>query len=127
MRATRLPWYTIPHPRCCLRTRPRSATSGKRPFIPSSWAPAIPGKSWKSTRRRRWQSSFQDFTANLVTGTQQPETVPNYITLNLRVAYRINDNATISALAEQLNQQTIVETSGLQVDRRLIAGVEVKF
>ena len=75
----------------------------------------------------RWQSAIQDFAFNSATQMAQPVIVPNYITVNLRVAYRLNDNATVSALAEQLTQQSIVETAGLPVERRLIAGIEVKF
>lgn len=75
----------------------------------------------------RWQSQFQDFAFNQATLVAEPVTVPNYITVTVRVAYRIDDHTTVSALAEQLNQQSIVETAGLPVERRVIAGIEVKF
>lgn len=53
--------------------------------------------------------------------------MPNYITVNLRVGYHLTDHATVSVVAEQLNQQSIVETAGVPTERRVIAGLEVKF
>jgi hypothetical protein len=41
----------------------------------------------------------------------QPVTVPNYITANVRVGYRIIPYATVSLLAEQSNQHGIDETA----------------
>jgi outer membrane receptor for ferrienterochelin and colicins len=75
----------------------------------------------------RWQSQFQDYALDVSTFTAHPVLVPNYITLNVRVAYRINDQVTVSGLAEQLNQHSIAESAGLEVERRFIGGVEVKF
>ncbi len=88
------------------------------------------GYTWHQVEidlQARWQSQIQDFTLNTVTYLAQPVLVPNYVTLNVRVAYRLDDHTTVSALAEQLNQQSIVETAGLPVERRLIGGIEVKF
>ena len=88
------------------------------------------GYTWKRFEidaQARWQSHIEDFTANLETTMIQPVTVPNYITVNARVGYRVTDCVTVSVLAEQLNQHTIVETAGLQVDRSFIAGIEARF
>ncbi len=88
------------------------------------------GYTWKRLEidtQARWQSHIEDFTANLATTMIEPVTVPNYITVNVRVGYRVTDRVTVSVLAEQLNQHTIVETAGLQVDRSFIAGIEARF
>ena len=88
------------------------------------------GYSWRRLEidtQARWQSHIQDFSENLATYTVQPVTVPNYITVNARVGYRLTDHFTLSLLAEQLNEQRLTETTGLQVDRGFIAGLEGKF
>ena len=88
------------------------------------------GYSWRQLDidvQARWQSHYQDFTLNQATEMNQPVTVANYVTINARVGYRITRRITLSLLAEQLNQQNIMESAGLQVDRRFIGGIEAKF
>lgn len=75
----------------------------------------------------RWQSHIQDFTLDQTTYVVAPVTVPNYVTMNVHLGYRLTRQITTLLLVEQLNQQRITETAGLQVDRRFIGGVEVKF
>lgn len=74
----------------------------------------------------RWQSHYEDY-------SQEPDSltplidVRNYVTVNARIGYRLAPNVTIALTAEQLNQQRIAETAGLQVDRRLLASLKVQF
>ncbi|MGI4746351.1 MAG: TonB-dependent receptor plug domain-containing protein [Janthinobacterium lividum] len=75
----------------------------------------------------RWQSHIQDFTVDPTTSITMPVTVPNYITMNVRVGYRLTNQITTSLLVEQLNQQSLAETAGLQVDRRFVGGIEIRF
>ena len=87
------------------------------------------GYSWRQLdidMQARWQSHFQDYVFGS-TFDAQPVTISNYITVNARVAYRVTSGVTLSLLAEQLNQQNLAETAGLQIDRRFIAGIEAKF
>ena len=74
-----------------------------------------------------WQSHFEDYTFDPKTFTTGPVLVPNYVTLNARVGYRINDHVTLSVVAEQLNQHSIAESAGLQVNRRFSASIKAQF
>ena len=53
--------------------------------------------------------------------------ISNYVTVNARLAYHVNDQVTASLLAQQLNQQSIVESAGVPIERRVIATVEARF
>ena len=75
----------------------------------------------------RWQSHIQDFTLDTSTGNTTVVTVPNYVTVNLRAAYRITRQFMVSVLAEQVNKQQIAETAGLRTDRQFLAGLELRF
>lgn len=88
------------------------------------------GYSWRQLdidAQARWQSHYQDFTFNPATEANQPVTVSNYVTVNARVGYRVTRQITLSLLAEQLNQQNMMETAGLRIDRRFIGGLEARF
>lgn len=88
------------------------------------------GYSWRRLdldMQARWQSHIQDFRIDLDTRVVAPVTVPNYITMNVRLGYRVTNRITASLLVEQLNQQTLARTAGLQVNRRFVGGIEVKF
>ena len=88
------------------------------------------GYSWKRLdldTQARWQSHFEDFTVGPDGYTAQTVSVPNYVTVNVRLGWRVTNQITLSLLAEQLNQQSLAETAGLQVDRRFVAGIEAKF
>lgn len=88
------------------------------------------GYSWRRLdldMQARWQSHIQDFRIDLDTRVIAPVTVPNYITMNVRLGYRLTSRITASLLVEQLNQQSLARTAGLQVNRRFVGGIEVKF
>lgn len=88
------------------------------------------GYTWQHLEfdaQARWQSHFEDYTFNPRAFIATPIVVPNYITLNARVGYQINDHVTLSVVAEQLNQHSIAESAGLQVNRRFFASVKAQF
>ena len=75
----------------------------------------------------RWQSHIQDFTLDTATASSVIVTVPNYVTVNLRAAYRISSQFIVSVLAEQVNKRQIAETAGLRTERQILAGLELRF
>ena len=75
----------------------------------------------------RWQSHFDDFRLVVADVTFREVTVPNYITLDTRVGYRVTDRVDVAVLVQQLNRQSIVETGGLPVARRIIGSLKVRF
>jgi iron complex outermembrane receptor protein len=88
------------------------------------------GYTWNKLEldaQARWQSHFQDFTFDYAAYAIQPVTVPNYITVSARAGYHLTDHLTVSLAVEQLNQQTLMESAGVQVDRRILAGIRAQF
>ena len=75
----------------------------------------------------RWQSHFDDFAFNTTQNEVGEVSISNYVTVNARLAYHVNDQVTASLLAQQLNQQSIVESAGVPIERRVIATVEARF
>jgi outer membrane receptor for ferrienterochelin and colicins len=75
----------------------------------------------------RWQSHFNDFAFNPLLNATGEVRIDNYLTVNARLAYHVNDQVTVSVLAQQLNQQSIAESAGVPTARRVIATVEAKF
>lgn len=88
------------------------------------------GKTWGRLDldgQARWQSHYQDFSFDPQSFTMQSVTVPNYVTVNARIAYRVTDGLTLSATGDQLLQHRQMQTGGLRVERRLLAGIRVQF
>lgn len=88
------------------------------------------GYSWRRLEldaQAKWQSHIEDFTANNTQLIAQTVTIPNYITVNARLAYRVRQGITVSLVAEQLLQHRLAETAGLEVDRRVLAGLKIQF
>lgn len=56
----------------------------------------------------------------------QPVEVPNYVTLNARIAYRIAPRVQLSFVAQQFNAASQVQTAGPPVERRLVGTVTVR-
>lgn len=75
----------------------------------------------------RWQSHFEDYSMDVSSLTPVAVDIRNYVTVDARIGYRIARGVTVALTAEQLNQQRIMETAGLQVDRRLLASIKVRF
>lgn len=81
---------------------------------------------WEIDAAGRWQSSYTDFGTNAAS-VLKPITIKNYVTTNLRVGYNILDSLQLSVTGEQLNDSSLVESSGLPVDRRVLVNLTAKF
>jgi hypothetical protein len=76
----------------------------------------------------RWQSSYSDFQISpLGPFLLQPVEAHNYVTLNARVGYRLTDNFTASATAQQFNVSRLLQTAGPPVERRVLVGITGHF
>lgn len=68
----------------------------------------------------RWQSKYVDWTnVNAGFGSLMPVTIDPYLTLNARIAYRLNDYFTLAVSGSELTAPTQVQTGGLPIERRL--------
>ncbi|WP_061937330.1 TonB-dependent siderophore receptor [Aureimonas sp. AU22] len=75
----------------------------------------------------RWQSEFTDFRFDDTRAQNVAIEVPDYVTLNVRAGYKLNDKATASVTAEQLNAARILTSAGRPSERRLMAGLKFEF
>ncbi len=97
---------------------------------PTNSVVASLGRSWHrfdADVRAHWQSHLQDFEVIPGTVMEQPTTVPNYVTIDARIGYRVSRTVTVSATAEQLGQRSLTETAGSRIQRRFLAGLRVRF
>jgi len=93
---------------------------------PTNAVIALLGYTWRRfdlDAQVRWQSYFQDFSSTPTSLQLQPVTVPNYVTLNARIGYRMTNWLTLSLTGQQLDAQHLTESAGLQTERRLLAGL----
>ena len=86
------------------------------------------GYSWskfEADLRGKWQSSFSDYltSASNLAGGYTPVVVKDYLTLNARLGYNVTGKITVAVTGQQLNQQTVYQTTGLPVERRGIFSV----
>ncbi|TLU72632.1 TonB-dependent receptor plug domain-containing protein [Lichenicoccus roseus] len=108
----------------------QAATVSFQRQTPTNSVIAGAGYTWRRLDldvQARWQSHIEDFALDTSTGATAVIVVPDYVTVNLHAAYRINRLFTASVLAEQVNKQQIAETAGLAVDRQFLAGLELRF
>ncbi|WP_161992802.1 TonB-dependent receptor plug domain-containing protein [Aureimonas leprariae] len=88
------------------------------------------GFTWQKLEldtQARWQSRFEDFRFDDTVAANIAVDVPDYVTVNARAGYKLNDNATVSLTAEQLNAADIRTSAGRRNERRLLAGLKVEF
>jgi iron complex outermembrane receptor protein len=82
---------------------------------------------WEADLMARWQSSFMDVRGGASLGPLQLVTVNNYLTVNARIGFRVTDNLTLAAVAQQLNEPRLITTGAAPMERRLIASATVRF
>ncbi len=80
---------------------------------------------WEFDAQSRWQSWFVDYRPNLATSLLQPVRVGNYVTADLRMAYRLSDHATVALTADQFNISHLLASEGPPVERRVFITVTV--
>ncbi|KMO18407.1 TonB-dependent receptor [Methylobacterium platani] len=92
----------------------------------------IAGAGWTWERfdidaQLRWQSRYQDYRFDATLLAALPVVVPNFVTANLRLAYRLTDSVVVSLTAEQINRQFQTQTAGVATERRVFGGVQAQF
>ena len=88
------------------------------------------GDSWKrfdADLQARWQSRFLDYRLPPGALGLQAVSVPNYLTLDLRLAYRLTHALTVAVVGDQLNQSDLIESSGVRTERRGFASASLRF
>jgi iron complex outermembrane receptor protein len=75
----------------------------------------------------RWQSHFVDFAIAPQSIQARQVLIPNYVTVDARLAYRLTDHITVAGIAQQLNRHAIPESAGVPIDRRFLASMRVQF
>ncbi|MCH4090915.1 TonB-dependent receptor plug domain-containing protein [Acetobacter sp.] len=75
----------------------------------------------------RWQSHYQDVAADFSTFQLKDIKVKDFVTLNARVGWKIDEHFRLSLSGQQLGDARLKETSGLRIDRRIIAGLTAGF
>ena len=81
---------------------------------------------WEFDAQGRWQSTFQDF-KTAPDESFEAVKVPNYVSVNARVGYRVTEHLTLSGVAQQFNVSRIMETAGPPVERRFILAATAHF
>lgn len=75
----------------------------------------------------RWQSHYQDIAADFSTLQLRNVKIKDFVTLNARVGWKIDKHFALSLSGQQLGDSRLRETSGLRIDRRIIAGLTAGF
>jgi len=92
------------------------------------WGVGYSLPKWEFDLQARWQSAYTDYLRPaLASPGAFPLVIPDYVTLNLRVAYNITKYLSIAGVGEQVNLSNQIETAGETVDRRFFAVARVKF
>jgi iron complex outermembrane receptor protein len=88
------------------------------------------GRSWGAFEADlfgRWQSSLDDIRIDNTGDTLQRFRINNYLTVNARIGYSPIERLTLAVSGQQLNQGSLVTTSGSPLERRVIASATVRF
>ena len=88
------------------------------------------GDSWKrldADLQARWQSRFLDYRLPPTALGLQAVSVPNYLTLDLRLAYHLTRALTVAVVGDQLNQSDLIESSGVRTERRGFGSASLRF
>jgi iron complex outermembrane receptor protein len=80
---------------------------------------------WETDVAGRWQSSYIDYEFKSVGFA--PVDVSDYVVLNARVGYKLNEKITLSLTAEQFNESRLIVSAGDAIQRRIIAAATARF
>ncbi len=75
----------------------------------------------------RWQSQFLDYRLPPGAVSLQLVPVPNYVIVDLRLAYRLTHSLTLAVVGDQLDQANQIETAGVHTERRGFASASLRF
>jgi iron complex outermembrane receptor protein len=81
---------------------------------------------WEFDVQGRFQTKFTDYGRNTA-GLVVPVNIPDYVTLNARIGYKVTDKLTIAATAEQFDAARILNASAQYIDRRFFATATYHF
>lgn len=128
--------WNLTYSLCGVRSKLTAAPPGS-PFLfnnatPVSAVDASLGYGWNKWDVNvdgKWQSNFTDFRfeQNASGVVFIPVTVANYVTIDARIGYQLTPQLNLSVSGTQLAGQQITETSGLRVERRVLAAIRVDF
>jgi iron complex outermembrane receptor protein len=80
---------------------------------------------WEADGFLKYESSFYGQTLEGLIGTQSLTFVSSYVSINGRIAYKLTDQVTVSLSGQNISQSNQQQTSGPNVERRVIGGVAV--
>jgi iron complex outermembrane receptor protein len=75
----------------------------------------------------RWQSAYRDYRSTGFGFYLQPVEIRNYLTINGRAGYKLNEHVTLALTAQQFNTSRLYQTAGPPVERRIIASLTARF
>ena len=75
----------------------------------------------------RWQSRFQDYALSSNGLMSEPVLVPNYVTVDARIGYRLTRNLALALVGDQLNRSNLTRSAGVQTERRGFATASLRF
>jgi iron complex outermembrane receptor protein len=84
---------------------------------------------WEFDAAGRWQSSWVDYRAqsDILPLPLALVRVPDYVSLNARVGYKVTEQLTFSVSAAQFNQSSLVTSAGLPTERRVMVKISEQF
>ena len=81
--------------------------------------------NWEADGFLRYESTFYGLTSRFLTGALAR--IDGYVALDGRVAYKLTDRVTLSLSGQNLTQSSQRQTSGPNVERRVVGGITVGF
>jgi iron complex outermembrane receptor protein len=81
---------------------------------------------WEFDVQGRFQTKFTDYGRNTA-GLIVPITIPDYVTFNARIGYKVTDRLTISGTAEQFDAARILDATAQYIDRRFFATATYRY
>ena len=82
---------------------------------------------WEADGFLKYKSSFYGQTLISLPGTPSLTFISSYVSIDGRIAYKLTDNVTISLSGQNISEASQQQTSGPNVERRVIGGVAVAF
>jgi outer membrane receptor for ferrienterochelin and colicins len=82
---------------------------------------------WEADGFLKYESAFYGQTLLPLVGTPSLTFVSGYVSIDGRIAYKLTDQVTFSLSGQNITQSSQQQTSGANVERRVIGGVAVAF
>jgi iron complex outermembrane receptor protein len=82
---------------------------------------------WEADGFLKYESAFYGQTLTALGGAPSLTFVSSYVSIDGRIAYKLTDQVTVSLSGQNITQSSQQQTSGANVERRVIGGVAVAF